>query len=146
MVFYGALDFLFGWAIRYDPVFALAFVTFLATLFVTLAYKYFTDQQLLKSLREDMDNLRKEAKSYGNDLGKLKSHNGKVWEKQLEMMKQNFKPMLLTLVPFFILFAWLRITYEALTFSFLGITSWFWLYFLFSIIFSLLLRKILKVY
>jgi len=146
MILYDALHWIFGYFINLNPLWGLVFVTFVMTLFVTLCYKYFTNQELMKSLKNEMKTLRDEAKKYSGDMDKLKQHNSQMWEKQMVMMKQSLKPMFITLIPFFIIFAWLKQVYDGTELSFLGITSWFWIYIIFSIVFSLVLRKLLRVH
>jgi uncharacterized membrane protein (DUF106 family) len=54
------------------------------------------------------------------------------------MMKSSFKPMFVTMIPFFILFYWIRNTYSPI------LPSWFWYYLGAGIISSILFRKWLK--
>ena len=59
--------------------------------------------------------------------------------------KQSIKPMIATLVPFALAFVWIRKTYEPFGTVFLGMGG-IWSYIVFSIIFSMVLRKLMKVY
>lgn len=138
---------LFGWALDISPVVGLIVVTFVATLLVTLAYKYLTDQVKMKELKETMKTMQKEVKQYKDDPTKMMQHNKEIMSKNLEYFKQSWKPMVFTMIPFIVMFGWLRTTYDPITLNFLGIfDNWFWVYFIFSIIFSMILRKIMKVY
>jgi len=56
------------------------------------------------------------------------------------MMKASFKPMFVTIIPFLLLFMWLRGIYTPVMGS-----SWIWYYLGFSVVSSMILRKIMKV-
>jgi len=56
------------------------------------------------------------------------------------MFKKSMKPMFATMIPFLLLFTWLRGVYVPV----LG-NGWLWYYLGYSIIASIILRKILKV-
>tara|TARA_B100002003_G_C13809767_1_gene399245 strand:+ start:135 stop:350 length:216 start_codon:yes stop_codon:yes gene_type:complete len=56
------------------------------------------------------------------------------------MFKKSMKPMFVTLLPFLFLFIWLRSVYDPI----MG-TSWIWYYLGYSVVASIILRKVLKV-
>ena len=145
MVLEKALDTIFG-SIT-DPTLKLAVVTLLASTIVVVAYKYLSDQEALKRLREESKQLQTDIKQYKDDPAKMSEYKKKVMTNFMESMKQNWKPMLYTFIPLIILFSWLRKTYTGTNLNFLGvINNWFWVYFIFSMIFNTILRKIMKVY
>lgn len=147
MVLNQTLDKIFGGIINYDPVLGLAVVTFIASAIVVVAYKYFSDQGALKRLREESKQLQADVKNFKDDPTKMGEYNKKVMENFVESMKQNWKPMLYTFIPLIILFNWLRTTYTGKDLNFLGlINNWFWVYFILSMVFNSILRKIMKVY
>lgn len=95
-------------------VFLLAVIV---NLFSTLVYKKVTDQKEIKKLKAKQKEMQKEIK-------KLQSQPEKAMKKQKEMMeisgalmKQSFKPMIYTMVPMLLLFAWINsaLIYEPLT-------------------------------
>ncbi len=116
------------------------------TLVATLIHKFMTDQKLLKNIKEEMKQIRKEIKEAAQDPTKMAELNKKSMEKSMTQMKHTLKPILITMIVFFILFSWLRATYDPLEVSLWFIHSWFWVYFVFAIISSIILRKILKVH
>ena len=135
-----------GWAIEWSPLGGLFIISFLLTLLVTLVYKHMTDQELLKSIKEEMKELREEMKRFKEDPKKMMELQKESMEKSMVQMKNTFKPMLITFIPLILVFGWLREKYELIDISFLGITSWLWIYIIFSIILSTTLRKFLKVH
>ncbi len=140
------LDKIFLWAIELSPLGGLFLVSFVLTLLVTVVYKYMTDQELLKSIKEEMKEIRKEMKEFREDPKKMMELQKKSMEKSMVQMKNSFKPMLITFIPLILVFGWLRKVYEVTEVSFLGISSWLMIYIIFSIIFSITLRKFLKVH
>ena len=149
MVLEKFFDFIFGWAVSISPIVGIIFIAFLLSLLSTLSWKFLTDQVLLKSLREKNAKAREETKKYRDDPKKLAELNSKMAREALEDMKlqykQSIKPMIATLIPFAFVFIWIRKTYEPLGAVFLGLGG-IWTYIIFSIVFSMILRKVMKVY
>ncbi len=143
----GLFDKLFGWAIAYDPTLGLLFITFVMTLIITLAYKYLTDQEKMKKLKGELKEIQDKSKKAKDDPAKVKEHTAEMWQKNMEYMKSSFSVMLYTLIPFFVLFAWLKTAFEGIDLNFLGfIDSWYWVYIIFSLILSSVMRKVMKVH
>src|SRR3989338_3146270 len=118
----------------------LLFLSLLITLVMTLLYKFLTDQKLMKELKDEMKKLK-------DNPEKMMEVQKKAMEKNMKYLFQSLKPTLITFIPILIIFEWIRQYY-------LGIgspdvlfgLSWIWIYILASILFSLGLRKLLKVY
>ncbi|MBI2148087.1 DUF106 domain-containing protein [Candidatus Woesearchaeota archaeon] len=142
-------DLLFGWAVVISPIFGIILVSFILSLLSTIAWKYLTDQILLKSLKEKTNSLREEIKKHKGDPKKMAELNSKMAKEGFENMKiqykQSIKPMIATLIPFLFVFIWIRKTYEPFGTLFLGLGG-IGAYILFSFIFSMILRSVMKVY
>jgi len=142
-------QFLFGWAVSISPLVGIIFISFVLSILSTLSWKYLTDQNLLKSLKEKSDSLRAEFKKHKGDPKKLAELNSRMAKENLEIMKlqykQSIKPMIATLIPFAFAFIWIRKTYEPFGTVFLGMGG-IWSYIIFSIVFSMILRKVMKVF
>lgn len=136
---------IFGWAIDISPLVGIIVVSFVMTLISTLIHKFMTDQKLLKGIKDDMKQIRKDIKAAAQDPTRMAELNKQSMEKSMTQMKHTLKPILITMVLFFILFSWLRATYDPMQVDFLFLHNWFWIYFVFAIIFSLIIRKILRV-
>ena len=149
MVVNEIFDFLFGWVVAISPLIGIIFISFVLSMLSTLAWKYLTDQTLLKSLREKTTSLREEFKKHKDDPKKLTELNAKMTKENFEVMKlqykQSIKPMIVTLIPFALAFVWIRKTYEPFGTVFLGMGG-IWSYIILSVIFSMILRKLMKVY
>jgi len=119
------------------------------SLVVTLIYKFLTDQVLIKELKADLKKYQKDMKKYRDDPAKMMDLQKKMSSINIRMMKQSFKPMLITMLPFFGIFWWLRRTFEDLIMFALPFwphtLGWLGTYIVFSMAFSLLFRKLLKV-
>lgn len=130
------------------PVTGLVLVSIAVTLTSTLIYKYATDQEVMKSLKEETKMLSAEAKKAKEDPKKMIELNKRIMEKNMDYMRHSFKPMIITIIPFGLFFVWLSKIYTNLgpIIPNMAWISWFWIYIIFSILLSIVLRKILKVY
>lgn len=127
-------------------------ITLLTSLFVTLVNKYLGDQENIKRLRKEMKELQKEIRKHAiKDPKKAQILQKEIMKKNMENMKHAFNPkiMLTTMVPMMAMFVYVRASYGPFGqfFNFLGFTTFGWLgtYMVFSIINSILLKKILDV-
>ncbi|MEK6835030.1 MAG: EMC3/TMCO1 family protein [Nanoarchaeota archaeon] len=141
----GYFNLALGPFINWNPAISLLIISFILTLITTLTYKYTTNQEMIKSFKEESKKLQEEMKLLKNDPGKIMEKNKELMEKNMEMMKQSFKPLLYTFIPFAIIFFGLRNIYEPFGKILFGL-SWIWIYIISSVIFSMILRKLLKVY
>jgi|TARA_Y100000296_G_C5039210_1_gene188942 uncharacterized membrane protein (DUF106 family) len=125
-----------AWIIS-NPKGSIVAISFLVTLFITIVRYYMTDREKMKDIRMRQKELRAEMKEHKNNPEKMMEINKQMLEDMPEQMKMSFKPMIVTMIPILIVFAWMRSTY-ALT-SIAG--SWLWWYIGSSIIFSIFLSK-----
>ncbi|MBT4334641.1 DUF106 domain-containing protein [archaeon] len=137
---------MFGSMIEAHPTATLIFISFLLTLFVSVFYKIFTDQKLMKALKEEMKEIRSDLKKFAHDPEKTLQLQKISMQKSMEHMKHTMKPTLITMLPLLVVFSWLRKTFVDIELSFLWFNSWLWIYILTSIIFSIIIRKLLKVH
>lgn len=110
------------------------------TLVSSLITKWLTNQEHLKSLKERQKELQKELKTCKDDCT-IKEMQMEMMKITGTMMKSSFKPMLITIVPFLILFSWIRGIYGG---DAPLLASWFWWYLGGSLASSLVFRKLLK--
>ena len=112
--------------------------------------KFFTNQKIMKSLKEDTEYFKKEMQKFKNDPQKLIEIQKKSMETSLKYLKHSLPATLVTLLPLLLIFGWLRQTFpseQILLILPFGINlGWLGSYILFSIIFSIILRKILKIH
>jgi uncharacterized membrane protein (DUF106 family) len=125
----------------------LLLVSFLITGLITLAYKFFTDQKLMKELKEETKRIQKEMKEFKDHPEKVMALQKKSMENLMKTMTSSLKPTIITFIPIIIIFGWLRTYYTDLGNPdiLFGLT-WLWVYIIFSIILSITLRKLLKIH
>ena len=138
-----------------SPRWSLIVISFIITLLSTLAYKYLTNQTVIKAMKEEMKVLQQQVKLHKDDPEKMKETNKTLMSKNLELMKHSMRPTLFTFIPIILVFSWLRETYlpagDIFSWGFhiplfgQGI-GWLWMYIITSIIMSILLRKALKIH
>src|SRR3989344_3753615 len=87
------LDKWFGSFVTQDPLLTLLGITFVMTLIVTLAYKYLTDQEKMKFLKNELKELQDKSKAAQGDAQKMKVHTSEMWKKNMEYMKHSFGVM-----------------------------------------------------
>jgi uncharacterized membrane protein (DUF106 family) len=122
-----------------NPKISLAVFSVAVTLVSTLVQKKFTDQEHLKSLKKRQKEIQKELKKT-KEPSIMQELNSEMLSLTGVMFKKSMKPMFVTLLPFLFLFIWLRSVYDPI----MG-TSWIWYYLGYSVVASIILRKVLKV-
>ena len=140
-------DFIFGWLVALNPLFGLIVISLVLTLIITIAYKYLTDQKLMKELKDKLKDYQNQMKENKQDHQKVMEIQKQAMDANMKYMIQSFKPTIYTLLPLILIFNWLRTIYQGIDLNFLWfIHNWIWVYILISVISSMLLRKILKVH
>lgn len=138
---------IFGPIMALSMPYNLMVLSLIVNIFITLVYKYVTDQEMMKSLKEEMKEIQKDLKKFKEDPSKMMAIQKRAMEKQMKMFTHSFKPMLITFIPLILMFGWLRTYYIGLENpDVLFGLSWLWSYIIFSIFFSIVLRKFLRVH
>lgn len=92
-----------------EPVYSIALISFVLSFVSILASKYLTNQKLMKQHRKDMKVLQKKAQEMSKkDPQKAMGLQKEMMDMNMVVMKESFKPMLITIVPFLLVFAWLN--------------------------------------
>lgn len=146
MVLEGFFNTVFGPVMKAGYPANIIAISFVLTLIVTLIYKYTTNQKKMKELKDEIKASQEEIKKNKGDTTKMMEIQKKAMEKNFEYMKHSLIPMFITFIPLIIMFSWLRTFFTtAGNPKFLGL-SWIWMYLISSIIFNIILRKVMKVY
>jgi uncharacterized membrane protein (DUF106 family) len=122
-----------------SPKISIAVFSIVVTLISTLAQKWLTNQEHLKSLKKRQKEIQKELRGC-KDPSLMKELNSEMMKLTGVMFKSSMKPMFATIIPFLILFWWLRSVYVPV----MG-NSWIWYYLGYSVVASIILRKVFKV-
>jgi len=141
--------------LQQNAILSIIGISAILSLATTLVYKYATDQSLMKQIREDMKKYQEQMKTHKDDPQKVAELQGQMMPLNSKLMMQSMRPMLITTVPFLIVFALLGKVFNGLTvipFAFHFPLShletglgWVGTYVICSMIFTTLLRKVLKV-
>lgn len=102
------LDFLFGWVLYIHPTVAILLLAVLISLLITLAYKYMTDQDLMKRLKGEIKEFQKEMKDLKHDPNKAMAVQKKAMQTNMKYMMQSFRPTLITFIPIILVFGWMQ--------------------------------------
>jgi uncharacterized membrane protein (DUF106 family) len=125
----------------------LILVIFIITGVVTLVYKFFTDQKLMKEIKDESKLIRDQMKEFKDNPEKVIELQKKSMENVIKTFKQSMKANLITMIPVLLVFTWLRSYYVGLGDpKILFGLSWFWVYLIFAIVISMTLRKVLKIH
>ncbi len=106
-IFDPILDPVLGPLLNLPPAWSIAILTFVITLVMVLIYKKFTDQEVLKSLKEEMKQIQKDMKEFQHDPTKVMQLQKKSLEKAGQQFRHSMKPMLITMIPILVMFGWL---------------------------------------
>lgn len=124
--------------INTNPVLYLVIISALVTLISTLVTLWLTNQEHLKGLKERQKHLQKEMKKHKPGDKMFMELQNEMMQLSMTMMKSSFKPMFVTLIPFLLLFVWLRNVFDPI------LNHWIWWYIGSSLIASLIFRKIFR--
>lgn len=94
--------------LQWPPLLAIAFISILITLLVTVVYKYTTDQKRMKHLKEEQKKLQKEYRKSMSNPKKAGEINKKLMSTNMEYMKHSFKSTLYTFLPLILIFSWMN--------------------------------------
>lgn len=120
-------------------------LVFIISIFMTLVQKYTTDQKTLKEMRAEQKLIQEQMKKLEVGSKEHTELNMKLMKFIGPMFKLSMRPIVYTAIPIILLFRWFSDYFVTSKFLFFGFLNWFWFYLVGSIIFSSILRKILKV-
>jgi uncharacterized membrane protein (DUF106 family) len=125
------------------PISALIIISAVLTLITSLLMMHFTDQDHIKNLKKRQKELQKELKecTKKGEHSRIGELNNEMMELTGKLMKASFsiKQLVITMIPFLLIFRWLRTLYIPLYGNW-----WILWYILASMIASTLYRKMFK--
>ncbi len=138
-----------GKLLDWNLTIGMTLLVIIITIIMTLVQKYGTDQEKLKSLKEEQKIMNEEMKKFKDNPQKVLELQKKQFEFLPIMMKHSMRPIVYTGIPLILLFRWFMDYFSSVSlegFKFFGFFSWFWYYLVASIIFSIIIRKIFNVH
>ena len=108
MVFENILNPIFSPLLALPTLWAVIIMSFLISLIITLIYKYTTDQNLMKSLKEEMKELQKEMKELKSNPEGAMQVQKKLMKTNGKYMMQSMKSTLYSFIPIILIFGWMN--------------------------------------
>lgn len=93
---------------KLSPFLAIFLLSLAVTLFVTFIYKFTTNQDRMKNLKQDQKKLQAKYKKHMKEPEKAMKIQKELMAKNMEYTKHSFKSTLYTFIPLIILFAWMN--------------------------------------
>ncbi len=141
------LDPTFGSILKINLTLGFGFLVLLITLITIIIQKYTSDQEGLKKLKEEQKAMQEEMKQNKNNPSKMMELQRKQLESIPKSLELTMKPLMYTSFPIILLFRWFTDTFKNLGEpKFFGFMGWFIFYLILSIVFTMILRKLMKVY
>ncbi len=135
-----------GVLLNWNITWGMMILVFILTVITTIVQKYATDQKELKRIKKEQKELQKELKKYKDHPEKAMEINKRNLELMPKMMKLSMRGIIFTGIPFIIFFRWFIDFFNAAgNPKFFGFMNWIIFYLVFSLIFSSILRKALKI-
>ena len=103
-----ALNFIFGPLLSLPPFWGILIMSFLISLIIVLIYKFATNQNLMKQLKDEIKALQKQAKELKHEPEKAMAVQKKAMQTNMKYMMQSMKATLITFIPIIIIFGWLQ--------------------------------------
>ena len=108
MVFENVLNPVFAPLLSLPILWAVIIMSFLISLIITLIYKYTTDQNLMKSLKDEMKELQKEMKELKSNPERAMQVQKKLMKTNGKYMMQSMKSTLYSFIPIILIFGWMN--------------------------------------
>lgn len=97
--------------LSFPPLWAIILISGAISIVLTLAYKYTTNQTLMKQLKDEIASLQKELKELKSDPEQALHVQKKAMEANMKYMMESLKPTLITFIPIILIFGWLSSHY-----------------------------------
>jgi len=104
----------FLWLLNLSPLWGLVILALLISVLVTLVYKYFTNQEEMKKLKDQQKEFQQKMKELRSNPEEMMKVQKEAMKANMEYMKHSFKPMLITMIPVLLIFGWMagHLSYE----------------------------------
>jgi uncharacterized membrane protein (DUF106 family) len=101
------LNVIFGPLLRIDALLAIIIISFIISLLIVIIYKWTTDQNLMKSLKDEIKALQAQVKTLKDKPEEALAVQKRAMETNMKYMMQSLKPTLVTFIPIILIFGWL---------------------------------------
>ena len=116
MVLDAVLNPALGWLLYLQPFWAVFVLSLIVSGLTVVIYKYATNQNLMKQLKDEMKAFQKEIKELKDQPEKAMEVQKKAMETNMKYMSHSLRPTLITFLPIILLFGWVsaHFAYEPL--------------------------------
>jgi len=108
MVFESVLNPIFSPLLNLPTLWAVIFLSFIISLIITIIYKYTTDQNLMKQLKEEIKTFQKQIKELKKEPEKAMQIQKKSMQTNMKYMMQSMKSTLYSFIPIILIFGWMN--------------------------------------
>jgi len=102
------LNFIFGPLLWLPPFWSILIISFLISIVIIVCYKFFTNQNEMKQLKDEQKELQKQMKELRDDPSKVMDVQKKAMQTNMKYMMKSMKPTLITFIPIILIFGWLQ--------------------------------------
>ena len=108
MVFESILNPIFSPLLNLPTLLAVIILSFLISLIITVVYKFTTDQNLMKQLKEEMKEFQKEIKELRKEPEKAMQVQKRSMQTNMKYMMHSMRSTLFSIIPIIIIFNWMN--------------------------------------
>lgn len=91
-----------------SPFLGILILSLIISLIIVLAYKYFTNQEAMKQIKEQQKEYQRRMKELKNSPEEAMKIQKEAMSKNFEYMKHSFKATFITIIPIIIIFGWMN--------------------------------------
>ncbi len=135
-----------GWLLDWNISIGFLIFTAVITLITTLLQKYATDQSALKTIKEEQKLVQEEMKLAKESPGKQMELSKKSMELMFKAMPITMRPVIYTSIPFILFIRWFGDYFTIHVVKIFGFMNWLLAYIILTLVFSIIFRKVFKVY
>jgi uncharacterized membrane protein (DUF106 family) len=144
---HSAFDPTLGALLNWNLTIGMIIIILILSIIVVVLQKYTTNQEELRKIKKLQKELQAKQKEHKNDPKKSMEIQKEMMSLMPKQMKLGMRTVVYTGIPFVLLFRWfydffaLLVETTGAPVRFFGFLNWFWFYFIFTMIFTSILKK-----
>ncbi len=99
---------IFNPLLKFPVVLVIGIMALIINLVITLIYKFTTDQNLMKELKDEMKELQKEMRELKKDPKRMMEVQKKAMATNMKYMSHSLRSTIFTFIPIILLFGWMN--------------------------------------
>ena len=108
MVLDSLLNPVFGPLLKLGPFWAIFILSLIISLLIVLVYKYATNQEEMKRLKDQQKDFQKKMKELKENPAEMMKIQKEAMQSNLQYMKHSFKATIITMLPILLIFGWMN--------------------------------------